>query len=76
LEEINRYFTQLAEALACAHTKGVVHRDIKPSNALVDETGDVFLMDFGIAKIVESTIQLTATGAITGTPAYMSPEQG
>lgn len=76
LEEVNRYFTQLAEALAYAHAKGVVHRDIKPSNALVDETGDIFLMDFGIAKIVESTIQLTATGAITGTPAYMSPEQG
>jgi serine/threonine protein kinase len=75
-EEVDRYFTQLAEALAYAHAKGVIHRDIKPSNALVDETGDIFLMDFGIAKIVESTIQLTATGAITGTPAYMSPEQG
>ena len=76
LTEVDRYFTQLAEALAYAHSKGIIHRDIKPSNALVDETGDIFLMDFGIAKIVESTIQLTATGAITGTPAYMSPEQG
>ena len=55
--EVDRYFTQLAEALAYAHAKGIVHRDIKPSNALVDETGDVFLVDFGIAKIVESTMK-------------------
>jgi eukaryotic-like serine/threonine-protein kinase len=75
LSEIDRIFTQLAEALEYAHEKGVIHRDIKPSNAMLDGRGEVFLTDFGIAKIVESAVQLTATGTITGTPEYMSPEQ-
>lgn len=75
LDEIDRIFTQLAEALEYAHEKGIIHRDIKPSNAMLDTRGEVFLTDFGIAKIVESAVQLTATGAITGTPEYMSPEQ-
>jgi eukaryotic-like serine/threonine-protein kinase len=75
LTEIDRIFTQLAGALEYAHEKGVIHRDIKPSNAMLDTRGEVFLTDFGIAKIVESAVQLTATGAITGTPEYMSPEQ-
>lgn len=73
--EINRIFTQFAEALGYAHEMGVIHRDVKPSNAMLDSKGNLFLTDFGIAKLVEGTIHLTATGAITGTPAYMSPEQ-
>lgn len=75
LLEIDKLFSQLADALGYAHERGVIHRDIKPSNVLVDSQGDVFLTDFGIAKIMEGTTQYTATGAITGTPAYMSPEQ-
>lgn len=75
LEEIDHIFSQLTDALGYAHEKGVIHRDIKPSNAMLDNRGDVFLTDFGIAKIIEGSAGLTATGAITGTPSYMSPEQ-
>jgi serine/threonine protein kinase len=76
LNEIDRIFTQLAEALSYAHGRGVVHRDLKPANALIDAQGNLFLTDFGIAKILESASpRLTQTDAIMGTPAYISPEQ-
>jgi serine/threonine protein kinase len=75
--QIVKYVGDVARALNYAHQQGVVHRDIKPSNVLIDKHGEVMLTDFGIAKIMEgaSSTQLTATGNLIGTPAYMSPEQ-
>ena len=66
--------SQVATALQFAHRKGVIHRDIKPANIMIDEDGNSIVTDFGIAK-VESGTNLTMTGAVMGTPYYMSPEQ-
>lgn len=73
LEHIIRLTDQIAEGLDHAHRKGIIHRDFKPSNVLLDENGNAYLADFGIAKITESTAQLTGSG-IVGTPSYMAPE--
>lgn len=65
----------VASALDFAHSASVVHRDVKPANVLFDAAGKPFLTDFGIAKCLEDDSGLTTTGAIVGTPAYISPEQ-
>ncbi len=75
LQESIRIVQQICAALDYAHRQGVVHRDVKPSNVLVDSEGNIYLTDFGLAKVLENSPQLTATGAILGTPLYMAPEQ-
>jgi serine/threonine protein kinase len=75
LLEIAEIMRQLASALDYAHARGVVHRDIKPSNVMFDEQGKAFLVDFGIAKLIDATSVITTTGSTLGTPSYMSPEQ-
>lgn len=68
-------FKQFASGLAYAHSKGIVHRDLKPSNILLDDAGNAYVTDFGLAKILGSSLELTHTDRIVGTPHYMSPEQ-
>lgn len=76
LERVLSLFTQIASALHYAHERGVVHRDIKPSNILLDELGNVYVSDFGVAKLIDHTsLSLTKTGYIIGAPTYSSPEQ-
>jgi len=76
LPEVRRIVTQVGDALGYAHARGMIHRDVKPSNVLVDERGNCLLTDFGLARMTEASAKLTSSGAIMGTPAYMSPEQG
>lgn len=73
-EEAARMVRQVCRALEAAHAEKVIHRDLKPQNIMVDDAGTVRVMDFGLARSVELS-GLTQTGAILGTPAYMSPEQ-
>lgn len=75
LETALRITRDVAGALAYAHDRGMVHRDVKPANVMINRDNQVILTDFGIAKILSGP-QFTASGAMIGTPAYMSPEQG
>lgn len=76
VEEAVRIAHQLGEALEAAHREGVVHRDLKPQNVLIDQAGNAYISDFGLAKSLESSDPgMTHTGQVLGTPRYMSPEQ-
>src|ERR1700753_1781537 len=68
------WMRQALAGLGHAHQKGIVHRDIKPANLLLNESGEVVVADFGIAR-AQSGPALTTTGNVVGTPYYMSPEQ-
>jgi eukaryotic-like serine/threonine-protein kinase len=72
--EAARLLASITDAVAYAHDQGTIHRDIKPANVMLLPNGQPVLTDFGIAKIVGAQ-QQTATGAVLGTPTYMSPEQ-
>ena len=69
-----RIAKQICAGLAAAHEVGVIHRDIKPQNILIEPTGGLKIMDFGIARLTQDR-GMTATGTVVGTPDYMSPEQ-
>jgi serine/threonine-protein kinase len=72
MQDVTNYTIQIADALKMAHKKGIIHRDIKSENIMVTDTGQVNVMDFGLAKL-RGSVKLTKTSSTVGTMAYMSP---
>ena len=91
LHRLLNIFLDVCQAIAYAHSRGVIHRDLKPENVSIDNFGQVIVLDWGLAKVLEdselslkmndncnmtdSSLMLTAHGEVVGTPVYMSPEQ-
>jgi serine/threonine-protein kinase len=74
-DQAMRYLRPVAAALSYAHEQGVLHRDIKPSNVIIDHEGQVYLADFGLARIAHAGDSTLSRDAMIGTPQYISPEQ-
>jgi WD40 repeat protein/serine/threonine protein kinase len=74
-QSVARVGVQVADALSHAASQGILHRDIKPSNLLLDDTGNVWVTDFGLAKQISGSEDLTHTGDVIGTIRYMAPER-
>lgn len=74
-EQAARWMVSIAQAVDHLHAHGLIHRDLKPSNILIDSEGEPMVTDFGLAKMFDADGGATRTGAILGTPSYMSPEQ-
>jgi serine/threonine protein kinase len=75
IPDIRRIFSQVASALDYAHAQGIIHRNVKPRNVLLDNQGDAYLADFGLARLQNELNSITRHGVVAGSPAYMSPEQ-
>lgn len=75
LDEVVEIASQICEGLLSAHGARIVHRDIKPANILLEKTGRVKIVDFGLAKLMDGTTKLTKDSSTLGTLSYMSPEQ-
>ena len=70
-----KLMVKIARAVQHAHERGVLHRDLKPNNILIDTCGEPHLTDFGLAKMLERSVEMTLSNMVLGTPAYMAPEQ-
>jgi len=74
-KEANLYMSKILDAVAYAHSKGIIHRDLKSANIMITPNRNIKIMDFGIAKLAGDSLSLTKTGSRIGSPLYMSPEQ-
>ena len=75
VDAVRSMAVQVLDGLGAAHQLGVLHRDVKPSNVLTTAVGGWKVADFGIAKVIDSDLTLTATNEVLGSPAYMAPER-